>query len=356
MLPPARDVELSGILEDRGSPAPGAAAADETRSSPLASACAACRSCEDAYIRLLIRWPRAICVAVLLLVTACNSALYYSHRYELQNFGLYELIVASRAADRMDMVNDALRRRDLRAPDVRPRSELSNVVDSVRLYYRWADGRDADIFTSPNLAAMCEAENVVLGRPDYDAYCFDVGWSVPGTFSYSNATGRRCTQPFTSAVSFFYVDWAVLYPLRLKTPWFWNISPTLRLIVPPPPISEDILTQVGDVFNRGKHTRRCQRLGDVYVAARSKQLHELAATLSADDALGRLLRALVEGATANSVNGAPPRASRAVSAFPPASPIGDRNNTDDPQQARAARDQRSEHAARCERSVPRGAR
>ena len=97
---------------------------------------------------------------VLLLVTACNSALYYSHRYELQNFGLYELIVASRAADRMDMVNDALRRRDLRAPDVRPRSELSNVVDSVRLYYRWANGRDVDIFTPSNLAAMCEAENI----------------------------------------------------------------------------------------------------------------------------------------------------------------------------------------------------
>ena len=66
-------------------------------------------------------------VAVLALATACNGALYYRHRYELQNFGLYELIVASAAADRMDMVNDALRRRDLRAPDVRPRSELFRV-------------------------------------------------------------------------------------------------------------------------------------------------------------------------------------------------------------------------------------
>ena len=242
-----------------------------------------CRA-EAAYVAFLVRRPRAICGAVLLLTLLCQATLAFTERYTLQNFGLHELLVSGPDADRMDMVNDALRRRDLHRSSVRSRSELSGIVDSVRLYYRWNDGRADDIFTPANLVSMCRVENLVLGRPDYDTFCFDVGWSVPGTFSYVNTTGRRCTFPFTSPTSFFYVDWSVLYPLLLRMPWFWGVSPTLRLIVPPPrTVPPEVLLGVGAVFEPGRHTRRCELLNATYVAARSAQLHELALTLSADD-------------------------------------------------------------------------
>lgn len=159
--------------------------------------------------------------------------------------------------------------------DVKPtRSQTKHFLTLI--YQHEQLNRTDNFITVGNLKTICDAENTLLGHPDYPKICFK-GKSAIG---HTLGGGQWCARQLYSVTSLYYLAWKDDAPIFDKDSpsylfsestdaelAFMQIFAGLPVLYSKP---TDAPTEVGDLYNG--HKRVCDKLSAKYVEERTQQL------------------------------------------------------------------------------------
>lgn len=134
---------------------------------------------------------------------------------------------------------------------------------------------NASIFTPETLLEMCLIENLLLNDRDYGKYCFKGSSSIGFT---EDDDKRECAKQDLSILSLYYVPWrslsseeeAYFSTASKSEKAFAQIYSGLPTIYDRPPDAPD---DEDDIYDG--HARKCGKLSEAYVEARTEQLIDL---------------------------------------------------------------------------------